>query len=176
MNVPSGSNIVYILSVTNYGPSPSTNVQVSDTLPSDGTLVSSSATQGSVSGTVWNIGTLATNAGAQLTMTVRPNFDGSYVNSAQVSASTPDPNPEDDTAYASVAVGVFTQLQIGDGVVIGDGQFRLTVTGPLLPTVIEASTNLLAWVPVYTNTPPFTFTNIVGSPFPHLFYRAVQGF
>ena len=174
-NVPSGSNIVYVLSVTNYGPSPSTNVQVSDTLPSSGTLVSSSATQGTVSGTTWNIGTLATNAGAQIALTVRPNSDGSYFNYAQVSASTPDPNSDDDTASATVSVGVPAQLQIGDGVAIGGGQFLFPVNGPPVLTVIEASTNLLDWVPVYTNTPPFVFTNIISGPFPNDFYRAVQG-
>jgi uncharacterized repeat protein (TIGR01451 family) len=179
-SVPFGSNAVYVLSVTNYGPSPATNVQVSDTLPSGVTPVSSSATQGSVNGSIWIIGTLATNAGAQLTLTVTPNSIGSYVNSARVSASTPDPNPDDDTASATVAVAVPTPPGIGGGagggVFIASGnQFVLSITGSPLPTRIDASTNLINWVPVWTNTPPFTFTDLISSPYPDRFYRAVQG-
>jgi len=175
-SVPFGSNAVYILSVTNYGPSAATNVQVSDTLPSGVTPVSSSATQGSVNGSIWMIGTLATNAGAQLTLTVTPNSIGSFTNSARVSASTPDPNPDDDTASAAVAVAVPAPPHIGGGAVTaGGGQFQLSITGSALPTVIEASTNLINWVPVFTNNPPFIFTDLINSPYPDRFYRAVQG-
>jgi len=122
------------------------------------------------------IGTLATNAGAQLTLTVTPNSIGSFTNSARVSASTPDPNPDDDTASAAVAVAVPAPPHIGGGAVTaGGGQFQLSITGSALPTVIEASTNLINWVPVFTNNPPFIFTDLINSPYPDRFYRAVQG-
>ena len=39
--------------------------------------------------------------------------------------------------------------------------------------IIQASTNLLSLVPVYTNTEPFTFTNFDSTNFPLRFYRAV---
>jgi len=81
------------------------NAFVSDNLPSGVTFVSATPTNGVTrAGTLleWNIGTLNTNAGAQLTLTVQPNSNGSFINSAIVSANavTPDPNPADDTASA----------------------------------------------------------------------------
>jgi subtilisin-like proprotein convertase family protein len=56
-----------------------------------------------------------------------------------------------------------------------NGTFRLTITSPSYSTIIEASTNLVNWVPVYTNMPPFTFTNSNASSYPYRFYRAVLG-
>jgi uncharacterized repeat protein (TIGR01451 family) len=180
VTIPYGSNIVYILVVTNYGPSASTNVFVSDNLPSGVTFVSAAVTQGSAnhntSQLTWNVGPLATNAGAQLTLMLKPNSTGSYVNSAIVSAVTPDPNPDDDSASATVAVAVPNPPHVGGGVFIASGkQFQLSITGSALPTIIQASTNLVNWVPVWTNTPPFTFTDLISSPYPDRFYRAVQG-
>jgi uncharacterized repeat protein (TIGR01451 family) len=193
-NIPIGSNAVYILSVTNYGPSPSTNVFVSDTLPPGVTLVSSNATQGSVSGTLWNVGTLftnaagvtftvlATNAGAQLTLTVLPPaIIGPYQNYAIVNASTPDPNPDDASAYSTVTVTNNTPPpHLAATMVNTNGTFILTVNGTASQEyIVQASTNLVNWVPVYTNPPPFnspfTFTNSNTSAYPDLFYRVVTG-
>jgi hypothetical protein len=41
--------------------------------------------------------------------------------------------------------------------------------------IIQASTNLVSWLPVFTNTEPFTFTNFDSTNFPFRFYRAVTG-
>ena len=49
--------------------------------------------------------------------------------------------------------------------------FQITVTNPPASTVIQASTNLFDWTDVYTNTPPFTFTDTFAA-FPYRFYRA----
>jgi uncharacterized delta-60 repeat protein len=65
-------------------------------------------------------------------------------------------------------------LQFGS-IVNSNGTFRLTITGPMYSTIIQASTNLVNWVPVYTNTPPFTFTDSNASSYPYRFYRAVLG-
>lgn len=51
-------------------------------------------------------------------------------------------------------------------------EFHLTVSGPSAPATIEASTNLVNWVIVTTNTPPFTFTDSAMAMFPARFYRA----
>jgi sugar lactone lactonase YvrE len=58
-----------------------------------------------------------------------------------------------------------------------NGTFQLTVTmpSPYYSTIIQASTNLVNWVNIYTNTPPFTFTNSPATMCPHCYYRALLG-
>ena len=58
----------------------------------------------------------------------------------------------------------------------GTGGFQLSVTNaPGQSVIIQASTNLVSWIPVYTNTEPFTFTNFDSTNYPFRFYRAVTG-
>jgi hypothetical protein len=54
------------------------------------------------------------------------------------------------------------------------GQFALTVSSSSgQECIIQASTNLVDWVPVWTNTPPFTYTDINAGQFSQRFYRPV---
>jgi hypothetical protein len=54
------------------------------------------------------------------------------------------------------------------------GQFALTVAGASgHQYVVEASTDLMHWVPVQTNTAPFTFVDTNASQFSQRFYRSV---
>jgi hypothetical protein len=53
----------------------------------------------------------------------------------------------------------------------GAFQLSVTVPSPYYTTIIQASTNLVKWTGVYTNTPPFTFTDSIAGP--SRFYRAV---
>jgi hypothetical protein len=57
-----------------------------------------------------------------------------------------------------------------DAVAVGTN-FEVTVSSPAYSTIIQASTNMINWVCVCTNTPPFTFTDCM-SQFPRRFYRA----
>jgi uncharacterized repeat protein (TIGR01451 family) len=170
-----GFNFAYVIGVTNYGPSTSSNVVVSDTLPFGFTVISTANSKGSVSGLNWNVGTLATGAGAQLTLTVRANSYGSnLLNYATSSSDTPDPNPADDTASIGVNVGVTQPPQFGS-FSSSNGVFRLTVASPAASTIIQASTNLVNWVNVFTSTPPFTFTDSNATNYSSRFYRALLG-
>ena len=62
-----------------------------------------------------------------------------------------------------------------------NGQYALTVADapgyePAMSGttyVIEASTDLVNWVPVHTNTAPFTFVDTNASQFDQRFYRSV---
>ena len=55
------------------------------------------------------------------------------------------------------------------------GQFALFVSGVTnQPCVVQASTDLLGWVPVQTNTAPFTFVDSNASQFRQRFYRAAS--
>jgi sugar lactone lactonase YvrE len=57
----------------------------------------------------------------------------------------------------------------------GTFQLRVVVPSPYYSTVVQVSTNLVNWVNIYTNTPPFTLTNLVSAASPQCFYRAVLG-
>jgi hypothetical protein len=58
-----------------------------------------------------------------------------------------------------------------EGVQVGN-TFQVTVSTPAsVSTIIQASTNLMDWVNVWTNNPPFTFTDSC-TAFPKRFYRA----
>jgi hypothetical protein len=61
--------------------------------------------------------------------------------------------------------------------VVTNGVFQVAVSmpSPYYSTIIQASTNLVNWVNIYTNTPPFTFTNSTAKTLRQCFYRAVLG-
>ena len=61
--------------------------------------------------------------------------------------------------------------------VITNGTFQLTVSmpSPYFSTIVQFSPDLVNWVNVYTNTPPFTFTNSMATSSSQCFYRAVLG-
>jgi hypothetical protein len=127
---------------------------------------------------IWNVGALAINAGAQLTLTVRGNSTGSIVSSAIVNASTPDPNPDDDSASVTVIVGVPSPPQLSANVTGFGGTFNLSVIGtPGQNYTVQASTNLVTgpWIPVYTNSGSFIFTDSNATNYPYRFYRALIG-
>jgi|SRR5665213_1883559 len=167
------------VAATNYGPSFSTNVFVTDTL-SAGTgiaLVSSNATLGSISqfGSTlfWSLGNLTTNAGGVLNLKFLVTAIGTYTNNAVVAATTDDPNPDDDSAAVTMVVQTVVPPVLTLGGSATSGGFHFSVSGSSVPTIIQASTNLVSWIPIYTNTPFFTFTNFDSTNFPMRFYRAV---
>ena len=168
------------MAVTNYGPSFSTNVYVTATIPLTGTfLISSNLTAGSVKilgeTLTWTIGNLVTNAGASLTLNYYATTPGLYTNDARVFATTSDPNADDDTGSAVLQVSsVILPPQLTPSFSAGNGGFQLSVTNsPGQTVVIQASTNLISWVPVFTNVEPFTFTNFDSTNYLMRFYRAV---
>jgi uncharacterized repeat protein (TIGR01451 family) len=179
-NVLVGSDFDYVIGVTNHGPSTSSNVVVSDTLPLNFTLITNnqpdSVTHNGFN-LIWNVGTLANGAGAQLTLTVQPNSPGTNIlNFAIVNSTTPDPNPAEDVASVSVNVSAAQPPQIGN-IMISNGKFILSITNPAVSTIIQATTNLTSanWIPIYTNMPPFSFTDLNTSVYPYRFYRALFG-
>jgi hypothetical protein len=56
------------------------------------------------------------------------------------------------------------------------GGFQLSITNDSgSSVVIQASTNLTTWLPVFTNVAPFTFTNLDSTNYSQRFYRAIVG-
>lgn len=173
---------VYTLVVTNYGPSTSSNVVVADTLPFGVTIIADNATAGSVNlvGTAltWNLGNLTNQAGGQLTITVQPQTSGSFLNTAIVSATTPDPNQDDDSAFATINSSGGIPSPILSGPLTGGsgGLFQFYVGAAAGQTnVIQGTTNLLTgtWIPLLTNVGPFTYTNYYSTNSSALFFRDV---
>lgn len=179
------NNVTFVVAVTNYGVSSAANVVVSNTLPSGVALVSTVASPNSfaINGSLltWNLGTLATNAGGQLTIVVKTLSSGPITNSAVVTTTATDLNPDDDTASAIVNVAAPQPAMLSGGSIV-NGAFQLTVTGtPDVSYIVQASTNLAipGWVNIYTSPPPFLspfiFTNLDSSNFPARFYRVISG-
>ena len=106
-----GQNLIYTVTVSNGGPSNSTNVQVVDTLPAGVSFISAVASQGTGCNNVANtvtcdLGTIAPNQSATITITVlvdlalNPGGSTIITNTATVT-STEDPQgpqTEEDTA------------------------------------------------------------------------------
>ncbi len=101
-----GETIVYSITVSNAGPSAATGVVVSENIPAGLTLISSTPSQGSFSTPVWNVGSIAANGRAVLTIAARYDGPGQVVNTASITASDqPDPTPN-----APVSVTVPSQI------------------------------------------------------------------
>jgi sugar lactone lactonase YvrE len=69
---------------------------------------------------------------------------------------------------------------VGVQMVVTNQPMYLNVSAPspyytIYPTVVQASTNLLNWTNVYTNTPPFSFVDPSNSQYSLRFYRAKMG-
>ncbi len=96
-----GQPLTYTLAVHNGGPDDTNTVFVSDNLPAGLAFVSAEATQGSCShlaGLVsCNLGAMANNTDASITLIVSPTESGGFINSATVVADVFDPDEEDNT-------------------------------------------------------------------------------
>ncbi len=117
--VVAGDVVEYTLSVTNAGQSEARDVMITDQLPAGTAFVSSpdcALQSGSTTTAECSLGTLAPGATRTTTLRVRVpagQADSSSVtNSAQVSSSTTDPTPGNNTASASTAIDTRTDLAV----------------------------------------------------------------
>jgi hypothetical protein len=78
----------------------------------------------------------------------------------------------DTTALAFQPIPTLEPLTVGS-----NGTFQLTVSipSPYYSTIVQASTDLVNWVSIYTNTPPFSFSDPTVTASPYRFYRALVG-
>lgn len=100
-----GDTVTYTVTVTNNGPDAATGVSISEPLPGGVTLVSTATSQGSVSSSLWSVGTLNSGASATLTIvaTVASGTGGTTVtNTVTVtSVAEEDTDLSNDSASAS---------------------------------------------------------------------------
>jgi uncharacterized repeat protein (TIGR01451 family) len=178
--LPVSNLVTFTVTVTNHGPSASSGVSVSNALPPSVVFVSAVAEQGTAmlsgSAVIWNVGSLTNNGHSQVLITVMPTVNGVIYNSARVSSATVDPNPDDDVAYAVAEVGPVSAPVMSGTVYGSGGVFQFDVSGSAGASyIVQTSTNLVDWLPAYTNISPYTFTDTSTTNHPSRFYRAVVG-
>lgn len=150
------SNLTYTISVTNFGPAGSTNTVLTNLLPAGAVFLSATTGTGTAAtnaagALVWNIGTLAKDARASLTVVMRPTVVGNLTNRVTVSGLTQDLNSGNNIAAVITPVNAATaDLAIGmddspdPAYVGGTVLFSIVVTnfGPATATGVQV-TNLL---------------------------------
>ena len=168
------SNLTYTIVVTNNGPDPATGVVLTDALPAATmTYVSSSASQGSCSGTstvTCSIGTLANGAQATVQIVVRPRISGFVSNTASVTGNETDPHPANNSARAETRVDCATcprleiaAIEVTQGIQFLGDPDQATFPDNSVPLIEDKMT----LVRVYFKTsagviPPGLFKNITG--------------
>lgn len=101
------ANVTYRITVTNNGPSPATNVTITDQLAAGPTFVSAIPTQGTCSGPptiTCNLGSIANGAIALVNITITPQASGQLTNTASVAGAEPDPDTNDNSTTIQTTV------------------------------------------------------------------------
>lgn len=114
-----GNNLTYTFKISNKGPSPATGVSFTNALPATVTFISATASQGTASqsgGIVTaNLGTLAHDANATVTVIVAPKVSaaGILTNTASAAAVEYDSLPANNTTSISSTVLPDADLSVG---------------------------------------------------------------
>ena len=135
-----GATAEYRLTVSNIGPSTAQNVLVVDSLPTGLSFLGASATQGSCAAAgalvSCNVGSLAVGAAVtvDLTVDVAANVGAEVTNTANVTTTTPDPDPGNNQSSTTdpterLADLVVTKSTINTSIIPGEGvDYVVTVT------------------------------------------------
>jgi len=159
-----GQNETYTLTVTNVSvPFNATGTVLTDTLPASLTFVSATTSQGSLitppvgsTGTITaNIGSLAPNATATITITTKSTAAGLITNTASATANEAEFEPSDNSRsqQTTVKAALLQKVLLASQVLIGGCQNttgNVYLTGPAGPggVTISLSTTNLAGVTV----------------------------
>ena len=154
-NVYAGTNFNYTITVTNFGPGTAASLSVTDNLPALATFVSST-TGATLTGNqlVWtNLGSLAANAGTNLTITVTaPLTSTTLTNLASGGSPTSDPTPTNNFSppvFTTVTpVADVSLVKTAPASVLPGTNFNYTITvsnaGPSSAASLSVTDNLPA--------------------------------
>lgn len=176
-----GGTLTYSINITNFGPSPAGNVQVTDILPDGFSFVSSLASTGYV-GYIGGVVTwtapadMPSGATASISLTLAPSLAGTFLNVATVSGNVTDLNAGNNSPQ--VFAQAISPLPANLSGSVTNGYFLLTVNAqPGLNYMVQSSTNLNSWVSlgIYTATNG-SFTVLDNSSPAHgtRYYRTVR--
>ncbi|WP_157077541.1 DUF11 domain-containing protein, partial [Methanobrevibacter curvatus] len=142
-----GEYVLYIVSVTNFGPDATTGLFIRDVLDSKLIFIGSSASLGSYNSTssLWNIGSLANGNTVSLNITVRLNGIGNITNVVNVSSLNENNTGDNQSNTVLVVVGSTVNLSITK---------RSNVSGNVLNGAF------VSYVISVTNYGPNTATNL----------------
>ncbi len=109
-----GENVTFTVTVANRGPSPATDVVVTDALPAGLTLVSTTQSQGTYAAPNWTVGALGeTGIPATLTMVATVTAPGTLVHTAGVTQQAEaDSNPTNDSASVTLNAAESANLKV----------------------------------------------------------------
>ena len=152
-----GSHLVYTLTVTDLGPSPATNVTVTDLLLNGLTFVSAIPTQGTCAANVQlvtcSIGVMNPGASVSIQISVTPQANlanATVTNNATVQAAQPDPNPNNNTGSAATTInGTGTAVSTGASTNAAD----MAVTKVGSPNPVNVGNNLTYSYTIVNNGP-----------------------
>ena len=157
------NQLTYTATVTNNGPDNSGPVTLTDTLPTGVTLVSATASQGTCSGTATvtcNLGELAAQAQATVSLVITAPTAGTLSNRASVSGATPDTVQTNNSA--TIETRVSAQPSIAGRVTLGTGagvsNVNVALSGAQTKTATTASNGFYQFADLtaggnYTVTP-----------------------
>jgi uncharacterized repeat protein (TIGR01451 family) len=139
-----GNSLTYILTVRNLGVAPVTGIALTDTLPASVSFFSATPSQGSCSGTstvTCNLGDLAQEASATVSIVVTPQSIASISNTATVTSTFPDSIIANNSATQTTTISALPSIagRIADVTGTGTAGVNVLVTGSL--TVSGAATD-----------------------------------
>jgi len=179
-----GDNLTYTLVVTNLGPNTATGARITNTVDARASVVSAAAGGGGTASTsgqqvVFNLPALLSGGQVTNLLVIRPNFLGSITNVATAAITTQTETNLLNNVVTTITVVEGVQFNASASSLTNGGSFVLSLTGRINKTyVIEASTNLVDWIPIHTNTSLSGAVNFVdtnASSFPAgRFYRAIE--
>ena len=171
-----GSNLVYSISITNFGPNVAKNVVLSEILPPTAIFVSATISQGGIShsgGVVTgNIGTMDVGSVVTARVTVLPTQAGLLTATASVTSNGPENDPANNTVtvtshvnppFADLAVGL---LDAPDPITVGQTlTYSVSVTnrGPSAASFVTVTNTLPVSVGILDATPSQGFITISGN-------------